>query len=46
MIRLSCDRRIWASVDQGKGLIAEHRIKQHTNSNPAISLDRRSSPAK
>jgi hypothetical protein len=33
--------------DQGQGLIVEHegRIKQHVNSNPAISLDHRSSPA-
>jgi hypothetical protein len=36
----------YASVDQGQGLIAEHegRIKQRANSNPAISLNRRSTP--
>jgi hypothetical protein len=35
------------ALDQGHGLIAEHkgRIKQRVDSNPAISLDCRSSPA-
>jgi len=34
------------ALDQGHGLIAEHkgRIKQRVDSNPAISLDCRSSP--
>jgi hypothetical protein len=38
----------YARADQGQGLIAQHegRIQQHANSNPAISLDRRSSPTK